>query len=144
MRRLGPTPARGTMAKSHRTNAPPPGADLKLRNTRLYGGMDEQIATAALRARGCPNPNRTIVTRKRADLVRERDMSSHTRHLQRAQDEMLSAQRAVRAARLTGQPTADLAQEARIARARYLKLNGGVERREVEVAVSASSWDEAK
>jgi hypothetical protein len=120
------------MAKPHRTSAPPTGAHMDLRNMRLYGGREEQIAGAALSARGCPNPNRVLVTRP------------HRAHLQRAQDAMLAAQRAVRAARLAGQDTAALAATARNRRAEYLKLTGGVERREVEATTGASSWDEVK
>jgi hypothetical protein len=96
--------------------------------------MDEQIATASLRARGCPNTDRAYVgSRKRDELARERDMSSHARNLQRAQDEMFAAQRAVREARAMGQATEDLATIARERRARYLKLSGGTERRVIDV-----------
>lgn len=51
--------------KRHRESTPPPGALDKLRNTRLYGGRDEQISGSALRARGCPNPDRAVVRRPR-------------------------------------------------------------------------------
>jgi hypothetical protein len=117
---------------------------MDLRNMRLYGGREEQIAGAALSARGCPNPNRVLVTRPRAELRREHEQKAHRAHLQRAQDAMLAAQRAVRAARLAGQDTAALAATARNRRAEYLKLTGGVERREVEATTGASSWDEVK
>jgi hypothetical protein len=49
------------MAKRSRTYAPPPGALAPLRNTRLYGGRDEQVEGNALRSRGCPNPDRAAV-----------------------------------------------------------------------------------
>lgn len=143
MERIGPpTGARlaaciGTMAKLYRQSAAPAGADMQLRNPRLYGGRDEQIAGAALRARGCPNEDRGYVrSRPRAELRRERETAAFARSLQEAQSAMLAAQRAVKRARALGRPAAEirgLAYEARTARAAYLRLTGGVERRAVDV-----------
>lgn len=121
--------------KRHRTTLAPPGADIGLRNFRLYGSVDEQIAGAALRSRGCPNSDRAIVARRgsRSELARAVEQESHVRSLQRAQTAMLDAQRAVRRAKGMGLEYGQLAQDARIARAAYLALTGGVERRAVAV-----------
>lgn len=51
--------------KRHRESTPPPGALERVRNVRLYGSRDEQAAGSALRARGCPNPDRALVRRPR-------------------------------------------------------------------------------
>lgn len=125
--------------KRHRTTLAPPGAFEQVRNTRLYGEREEQIAGASLRARGCPNPNRAVVTRKRVELANEREQSAHLARLQRAQTAMLEAQRAVRAAKDAGQDFAPLAVQARALRAEYLKLSGGVERRTVDVAQASDA-----
>jgi hypothetical protein len=120
--------------KRHRTYSPPPGALEPLRNVRLYGGRDEQAAGTALRSRGTPSPDRAYVpSRSRASLRQEAETSEHLRHLQAAQSAMLEAQRAVRAAREHGHDYVDLAARARSARARYLSLSGGLERRDVSV-----------
>lgn len=117
------------MSKLHRTSAPPAGYGVPLRNTRLYGDREEQISTAALRARGCPNPDRAVVVKPRRVLRDERAERRARETLQRAQTAMLEAQRAVRAARLAGDEDerARLAVLARRARAEYLRLSGGVE-----------------
>jgi hypothetical protein len=126
--------------KRHRTTQPPPGYDLPARNPRLYGTLAEQISGAALASRGTPNPDRAIVkARPRKVLALERETAAHRAHLQRAQDRMLSAQREVRRLKSCGQPYSDAATEARAARAEYLKLTGGVERREVQVAETSES-----
>lgn len=129
------------MAKLYRTSAPPPGEGERLRNTRLYGGRDEQIATAALRSRGCPNPDRAVVVKPRKQLRAERSSQSELVAKQAAQVAMLTAQRAVRDARAMGASRSEreaLARVARIARREYLRLTGGVEVHEVTtVAVHA-------
>lgn len=126
--------------KRYKTTAPPPGFALLPRNTRLYGGLDEQVAGAALRARGCPSPDNAYVpARPRAELRVERETAAHRARLQRAQDAMLSAQREVRRLKSHGQPFADAATLARAARAEYLNLNGGTERRTVELAQASDA-----
>lgn len=127
------------MAKFNRTGRAPAGAHEPLRNVRLYGGRDEQIEGLALRSKGQPDPRYRVLTRKRADLVRESEERSHRAHQQRAQVRMLQAQDAVREARRYGRPYAALAQEARAARAAYLKLTDGVERRTVEVDMGSDA-----
>jgi hypothetical protein len=126
--------------KRHRTTQPPPGYDLPARNPRLYGTLAEQISGAALASRGTPNTDRAYVKPAPRKVLRlQREAAAHTAHLQRAQDRMLTAQREVRRLKSCGQPFADAATEARAARAEYLKLTGGVERREVEVAATSES-----
>lgn len=126
------------MPKLYRTSTAPAGALLELRNVRLYGNHEEQVATAALRARGCPSPDRAYVpARSRQALANERDREMHARRLQNAQNAMHSAQRAVREARRFGRPTAELADVARGARAAYLRLTGGVERKTVNASTGA-------
>jgi hypothetical protein len=136
------------MSKLYRNSAPPAGTFQPLRNTRLYGDRDTQIATASLAQRGTPNPDRAIMpSRKRSTLRAERDQRDHVAHLQKAQTAMLTAQRAVRAAKMAGasdDERAKLADVARKRRAEYLKLTGGVESRAVDVNTGASSWDEVK
>jgi hypothetical protein len=128
------------MAKLHRTSRPPTGAFTPLRNTRLYGDRDTQIAGASLAARGTPNTDRAYVgSRKRSELRLEREQSAHVGNVQRAQTAMLQAQRAVRAAKEAGQDYRALAATARDARARYIALTGGTERRSVDVAQGAES-----
>jgi hypothetical protein len=126
------------MSKLYRTSRAPAGAELPLRNTRLYGGKDEQIATAALRARGCPSPDRAYVpARSRQSLAAQLEREAHARRLQSAQTRMLTAQRAVREAKIYGRPTAELAAQARDARAAYLRLTGGTDRRTVDASTGA-------
>lgn len=118
------------MARTYRTSAPPPGEGERLRNTRLYGGREEQISTAALRSRGCPNPDRAIVIKPRKQLRTERETQRELVAKQAAQVTMLVAQRAVRDARAAGAAKSEreaLARTARIARAHYLRLTGGLE-----------------
>jgi hypothetical protein len=128
------------MAKLYRGSRAPAGADLPLRNTRLYGGRDEQIAGAALASRGTPNPDRgpggTYVPR--AVLAQSREVASHAARLQRAQTAMFVAQRAVRDARSLGHDTAALVVVARERRAAYLYLTGGVERRSVDAPIAVA------
>jgi hypothetical protein len=113
---------------------------METRNVRLYGDRDEQIAGASLRARGCPSTDRAYVKPlPRKALAAQRDSAAHTSHLQRAQTAMLEAQREVRRLKSCGLPYGDAATRARAARAEYLKLTGGVERRTVEVAASSES-----
>lgn len=123
--------------KRYRTTTPPPGAMMNLRNVRLYGSREEQVAGASLRARGCPSPDRAPVPRaaapRRSELTRAVETEAHVRSLQRAQVAMLEAQRAVRRAKSLGQPYDTLARESRSARAAYLALTGGLERRTVAV-----------
>lgn len=126
------------MSKLYRTSRAPAGADLPMRNARLYGDREEQIATASLRARGCPNPDNAYVpARRRSVIAIEREVTAHARKLQAAQNSMLSAQRAVREAKRFGRDTSALAAIARDARKAYLNLNGGTERRVVAPASSA-------
>jgi hypothetical protein len=131
--------------KRHRTDEPPAGAFIDLRNVRLYGDADAQVAGAALAARGTPNPNRAMVRRgdptyrTRVELARAREQAGHAAGLQRAQVAMLEAQRAVRAAKAAGQDYKALAATARDARARYIALTGGMERREVAVAQASDA-----
>lgn len=121
------------MAKLYRKSGAPAGALLELRNTRLYGDREEQVSGAALRARGCPSPDRAYVPAKsREALRRERETEAHARRLQAAQTAMFEAQRLVRGARAAGLSNSDrmaLADSARRARAAYLRLTGGVERK---------------
>jgi hypothetical protein len=124
--------------KLYRTDAPPAGAFVPVRNRRLYGDREEQISGVALRARGCPNTDRAYVgSRKRAELRVERENRAVVERTQRAQTAMLEAQRAVRAAKQAGQDFADLATRARALRAEYLSLTGGVESHAVETAAYA-------
>jgi hypothetical protein len=126
--------------KPIRNSTPPPGYGQAIRNTRLYGDRDEQVSGTALRSRGTPNPDRALVKARPRKVLRvERETAAHRSHLQRAQDRMLTAQREVRRLKSCGQPFADAASEARAARAEYLKLTGGVERREVQVAETSES-----
>lgn len=108
---------------------------MDLRNVRLYGSHEEQVAGAALRSRGCPNPDRAAVyeRRSRSELARASEAEAHARSLQRAQTAMLEAQRAVRRAKGLGLDYGALAAESRAARAAYLRLTGGLERRAVDV-----------
>jgi hypothetical protein len=123
--------------KLYRTTQPPAGYDLPPRNVRLYGSKDEQIATAALRARGCPSPDRAYVpSRRRTELAAAREQEGHMRRLQRAQTAMLEAQRAVRRAKSLGQDYGHLARASRDARREYLRLTGGTERRAVEAPIA--------
>jgi hypothetical protein len=130
------------VSKLYRSSVPPAGFDLPVRNVRLYGSHDEQVATAALRSRGCPSPDRAYVpARSRQSLAAQRDREAHARRLQRAQVAMLEAQRAVKRARTSGRPAAEvraLAFAAREARAAYLRLTGGVERRTVDAPIAAT------
>jgi hypothetical protein len=122
--------------KRHRTYAPPPGALIELRNRRLYGDRDEQIAGMALRSRG-------ITGRPMADPDRPRDVSDRpvprgprtertdsprafARRVDKARVSMEEAQRAVKLARERGQDTTAAAQMARTRRAAYLALAGGM------------------
>jgi hypothetical protein len=135
------------MSKLYRNSAPPAGTFQPLRNTRLYGDRDTQIATASLAQRGTPNPDRAIMpSRKRSTLRAERDQRDHRAHLQRAQDAMLHAQRMVRMHKRLGDDVQReiWADKSRKLRAEYLKLTGGVESRAVDVNTGASSWDEVK
>lgn len=126
--------------KRHRTDAAPPGALMQLRNTRLYGTREEQVSGRALSSRGTPNQDRAYVKpRPRRVLQAERAVAAHRRHLQAAQDAMLAAQAATRSAKLAGLPYAELAAVARAARAEYVKLTGGTERREVALAESSDA-----
>lgn len=123
------------MAKLHRTSRAPAGAFEQVRNTRLYGSREEQIAGASLRARGCPSQDRAHAgTRNRHELRIEREQSGHVARLQRAQTAMFEAQRAVRAAKDARQDFKALAVVARARRAEYLALSGGTERHEVTVS----------
>lgn len=128
------------MSKLYRESRPPAGYGEPLRNVRLYGDHSEQVATAALRARGCPSPDRAYVpARTRAALRSERDQAAHLARVQRAQTAMLVAQRAVRDARRAGAGAHELralAFTARTARADYLRLTGGVERRSVDAPIA--------
>lgn len=130
------------MPKLYRNSTPPAGFDLPARNVRLYGSHEEQVSTAALRARGCPSPDRAYVpARSRQALAAQRDREAHARRLQRAQTAMFEAQRAVKRARTSGRPATEvraLAYVAREARAAYLRLTGGVERRTVEAPIAAT------
>jgi len=125
--------------KFHRTHRAPAGAHIPLRNTRLYGDRDEQVAGEALRSKGQPDPRYQTLTRPRAELRRERDERAHRAHLQAAQVRMLSAQDAVRAAKRAGKDFSALAQEARSTRAAYLSLTGGVERKSVEASTGSET-----
>lgn len=126
--------------KPTRNSTPPPGFGQALKNTRLYGDRDEQVSGTALRSRGTPNPDRAIVPcRPRKVLRIERETAAHRAHLQAAQDQMLAAQREVRRLKACGLPYAAAAADARYLRAEYLKLTGGVERREVQVAETSES-----
>jgi hypothetical protein len=126
--------------KPIRNSTPPPGYGQAPRNPRLYGDRDTQVEGFALRSRGTPNPDRAIVkARPRRVLALERETAAHRAHLQKAQTRMLEAQREVRRLKSCGQPYADAATLARSARADYLKLTGGTERREVAVAELSES-----
>jgi len=125
--------------KFHRTDMPPRGAFDPLRNTRLYGGRDDQIAGAALASRGQPNPNYAPARKSRTELIAQREGQAHRAHLQAAQDRMLAAQDRVRMAKRLGRDYAALAQEARAARAAYIALNGGLESRTVEVNLGSDA-----
>lgn len=127
------------MAKFHRTTRPPAGAGMKVRNTRLYGGYEEQVSGEALRSKGQPDPRYGVITKPRADLRREREQATHKARLQAAKVRMLSAQDAVRHAKKFGFPYGDLAQEARAARAAYLALSGGTDRKTVDVSLGSET-----
>lgn len=136
--------------KRHRTYAPPPGALVQMRNMRLYGSADEQIAGLALRSRG-------ITGRPMADPDRPRDVSAQTirrgartaiadtprafaRRVDRARSRMEEAQLAVRHARETGVDPTAAAGAARLARSEYLALVGGMpERREIDLAQASDA-----
>lgn len=135
------------MPKFHRESMPPPGTGLKLRNTRLYGSHDEQIEGYAERARGCPDPERAIVRKRRrrspvGDSPREVGMNpvSHARHVRRLHDRMIKAQAAVKAARESGdeQRRLSAAQYARECRADWLKISGEMpEGRVIDVSLGS-------
>jgi hypothetical protein len=136
--------------KRHRTYAPPPGALAPLRNTRLYGGREEQIEGMALRSRG-------ITGRPMADPDRPRDVSGSTaprgprtersdsprafaRRVDRARARMEEAQLAVRHARETGVDPTAAAGAARAARKTYLDMIGGMpERRSLDLAQASDA-----
>jgi len=134
------------MPRLHRESAPPPGAMLSTRNTRLYGTRDDQIAGAAEYARGCPSPDRAIVrTSTRSamraartpveSLLADCTPPQHQRNEQVARHNMEVAQRAVRDARERGDEPARIAaaKRARELRAAWLKLTGGVERIQFDI-----------
>lgn len=126
------------MSKLYRSSRAPAGADMPMLNTRLYGDRDEQIATASLRSRGCPNPDRAYApAAPRKAIAAKREAASYASKLQHAQTRMLTAQRAVRRAKGLGLDTHALAAEARSARAEYLKLTGGTDRRVIEPSSGA-------
>jgi hypothetical protein len=122
------------MAKRSRTYAPPPGALAPLRNTRLYGGRDEQVEGNALRSRGCPNPDRAAVYTARpkrpvktaSPVAAPSSPRAFARKVEKARMAMEEAQRAVKLARERGQDTTAAAQMARTRRAAYLALAGGM------------------
>jgi hypothetical protein len=103
-----------------------------LRNPRLYGSRDEQIAGLALRSRG-------ITGRPAPDPERPRDCSAgpargprvdradtpraHARRVAKLEDRMREAQAAARAARGTD-AHAERVQVARELRANWLRLTG--------------------
>lgn len=124
--------------KRHRTSAPPPGALVELRNRRLYGSRDEQIAGLALRSR-------SITGRPMADPDSPRDVSAtvapsvrgprtaladspraHARRVAKAYAAMVEAQAVVTDARMRGDEDAraQAAILARELRAAYLRLSG--------------------
>lgn len=113
---------------------------MQTRNPRLYGGREEQIAGASLRARGCPSTDRAPApTRRRSELRAERESAATLARIQRVQVEMLTAQRAVQHAKRFGLDKAPHVAAARKARAEYLRLTGGLESRTVEVAALSES-----
>lgn len=138
------------MAKRSRTYAPPPGALAPLRNTRLYGGRDEQVEGNALRSRGCPNPDRAAVysTRRSAGTATPAAPAAtapsspraFARRVDKARVSMEEARRAVTLARERGQDTTAAAQVARTRRAAYLALVGGMpEARPLELAQASDA-----
>jgi hypothetical protein len=124
--------------KRHRTSAPPPGALTELRNPRLYGGRDEQIAGLALRSRSitgrpAPDPDRprdvsaTVAPRVRGPRTEPADTPrAHARRVGKAYAAMVEAQAVVTDARMRGDESARLAaaEIARELRSAYLAMTG--------------------
>lgn len=120
-----------------------------MRNVRLYGSADEQIAGSALRSRGCPNPDRAAVYKPRTSsgkgtpVSRPAEASSpraFARRVDRARSRMEEAQLVVRHARETGLDPTAAAGAARAARSEYLALVGGMpERRSLDLAQASDA-----
>jgi hypothetical protein len=96
----------------------------------------------ALRSRGCPNPDRAIGRPKSRKVLREEvAQKARVDRLGAAQATMLRAQKRVRELKASGQPYERAAAEARLARARYLALDGArVQGKAVTIAEHAERW----
>jgi hypothetical protein len=106
---------------------------------RRTGGAPEWNA---LRSRGCPDPDRAIGRPKSRKQLREELASKRTTdRLAAAQSDMLRAQKRVRELKASGMPYERAASEARLARARYLALDGArVQGNPVQVADHSERW----
>lgn len=130
--------------KRHRESTPPPGALDKLRNTRLYGGRDEQISGASLRARGCPNPDRAVVRRPRkavALVTRTVPAAPLALRVENARRNWQVAVNRVRALRASGEDVTEAVARARELRHALLALDpdSGVQGHAIELAQASDA-----